>query len=95
MSSDPPNKPQSLDDVYEEAYRTYLRSLRDGLANLDIDAIDLRNVRAPLPPGGALYSFGAALYSFSAPNAALYSFGETPREPSPEPKPQSEDEKPK
>ena len=67
MSGDQPGKPASLDQVYAEAYRSYLRSLKEGLANLDIDALDLSSVHAPAaiapfsfgsPPGLALFSFG-------------------------------------
>ena len=69
MSSGPPEKPTDLDQVYAEAYRSYLRSLRDGLANLDIDALDLSGMRAPAHPGTALFSIG---YQASP---ALFSIG--------------------
>jgi hypothetical protein len=67
MSGDQPGKSTSLDHVYAEAYRSYLRSLKEGLANLDIDALDLSDIHAPAaiapfsfgnPAGSALFSFG-------------------------------------
>ena len=82
MSSGQPGKPNDLDQVYVEAYRNYLRSLRDGLANIDIDALDLSHVRAPAPPGTALFTIGTpppgtALFTIGTPpaGAALFTIG--------------------
>lgn len=33
-----------LEKVHAEAYRQYLRSLKEGLANLDIDALDVNDL---------------------------------------------------
>jgi hypothetical protein len=80
MSSGQPEKSTELDQVYAEAYRSYLRSLREGLANLDIDALDLSGVRAPASPGTALFSIGCqagnALFSIGCQaGTALFSIG--------------------
>lgn len=61
MSTGSTPKPTSLDEVFVEAYRSYLRSLRDGLANLDIDALDLSGVRAPSSSASGSAVPGAAL----------------------------------
>lgn len=72
MSSGSPDKPTSLDEVYAEAYRSYLRSLRDGLANLDIDALDLTGIGAPLHPI-AVYTAGRFTHSGIAPGIFTHS----------------------
>lgn len=93
MSSGQPDKPTDLDQVYAEAYRSYLRSLRDGLANLDIDALDLSGMRAPTHPGTALFSIGCqaspALFSIGGQSQAssdtTSASGATPAPPPPDP----------
>jgi hypothetical protein len=36
--------------AHAEAYRAYLRSLRDSLANVDIEALDVSRAAGPIPP---------------------------------------------
>jgi hypothetical protein len=49
MQADQQSAPNALDKVHAEAYRSYLRSLKEGFSHLDVEALDLSHVRASLP----------------------------------------------
>jgi hypothetical protein len=41
MSTGKSGKPTTMEQAHAEAYRSYLRSLKESLANLDVDAVDV------------------------------------------------------
>lgn len=54
MSGSEP-KSHALHKAHAEAYRAYLRSLRDSLAKVDIEGLDLSKPQAGKPP--SLFTF--------------------------------------
>jgi hypothetical protein len=80
MSDERPKTPANPDEVFAEAYRSYLRTLKEGLEGIDIDALDLSGARAPQQAGAGachMYTYSncqAPLYTFSHGPTPLYTF---------------------
>ena len=49
--------PRRLEQVYADAYRAYLRTLREGMANVDIEAVEVSRPAAGLTRAPTLYTF--------------------------------------
>jgi len=46
MSTGKAAKPTTLEQAHAEAYRSYLRTLKEAMANLDVDAVDVSSASA-------------------------------------------------
>lgn len=76
MNDDDEGAEAQIRKIYADAYRSYLRTLRDGLNGLDIDAIDLPAIPdQPYPP--AWYSWGCITLPPVGTYCVAYSWGRT------------------